>query len=327
MRGSIHWQAAQIIQKSTAVKIGQSRHAAKLSAKSRLAEAGVSAKSENIGREVGLHSFEYTRDVKSMLLRVAFYARQNFGVRDLEQLTGLHVQKFAENIIEKGRVSLNTFRIYQSQLAKCENLLNGYAEATRSGKCYEFRPAIDEIRALAKSTLQKSASSTRSYQNPNALINAIDNPLHRLGAEIQNSGGLRYYEMGKIDKDQLLGIVQDPFTGQERGLVRLDPHDTKGGKGRLCYICKEGYSTLSAHITEFGTFKIDSYKDYLTSLKQAALISGQEAHASHGLRWNFAQRRYRELTSKGLCHEEALHAVSWEMGHERGNITLHYLGR
>lgn len=327
MRGSIKWQAAQIIQKSTAVQIGKSRHESKESAKKRFADSGMSAKSENLGKEVGLHSFEYTRDVKAILMRVAFFARENFGVRDMEELSGFHYQMFAENLIEKGNISLDTFRIYMSQMAKCENLLNGFAEATGSGRVYEIRPAIDEMRALAKVSLQKTTAHTRSYQNPSRLVESIDNPLHRLGAEVQYSSGFRFYEMGKIDRDQLLGVKKDPYTGKEKGVIRLDPHDTKGGKGREGYMSLEGYSRLSEHIDAHGGFKIDSYKGYLASLEKAAHLTAQEAQASHGLRWNFAQERYYELTTQGLCHEEALHAVSWQMGHERGNITLHYLGQ
>lgn len=326
MRGSIRWQAAQIIQKSTAVQIGKSRHTAKELAKARLAEKGLTAKSENLSREVGLHGYEYTRDVKAMLLRVAYYARETFGIRDLEKLTGFHFQKHAESLIAKGTISLGTFRIYMAQMAKCENLLNGFAEVTGSGRSYEIRPAIDEMRDLAKASLRQIEATTRAYQNPAALVATIDHPLHRLGAEIQHSVGFRYYEMGKIDKDQLLGIRKDPCTGQEKGVIRLDAYDTKGGKGREGFMPLEGYFRLAAHIDIHGCFKIDSYKAYLASLEAAALQTGQEAHASHGLRWNFAGERYHELTSQGLCHEEALHAVSWEMGHERGNITLHYLG-
>ncbi len=325
MRGSIRWQAAQIIQKSTAVQIGESRHNAKEMAKARLTEQGLSATSENLGKEVGMHSYKYTRDVKSALLRVAFFAREQFGVRDIEQLNGLHFQKYAENLIEKGCVTLNTFKTYMSQMAKCENLLNGYAKATGSGKSYEFRPAIDEVRELAKTTLHKSETTSRAYTSPRDLIAAIADPQHRLGAEIQHAAGFRYYEMAKIDKDQLLGVRIDPYTGEEKGVIRLDAYDTKGGKAREGYLALDEYFRLAEDVHANGVFRIDSYKAYLASLEAAASLTDQESQASHGLRWNYAADRYRELTAQGLCHEEALHAVSWEMGHERGNITLHYL--
>jgi len=84
------------------------------------------------------------------------------------------------------------------------------------------------------------------------------------------------------------------------------------------------YQKLDQHIMEHGTFRIDgtSYRD---SLKAAAKATGQEYHGSHGLRWNFAQERFREVQECGLTHLQALQTVSQELGHNRVDITMHYL--
>lgn len=43
-----------------------------------------------------------------------------------------------------------------------------------------------------------------------------------------------------------------------------------------------------------------------------------DGNGSHGLRWNFAQKRFKELQIFGsLSYEQALQQVSWEMKHER----------
>lgn len=326
MRGSIRWQVAQVIQNSTAVQIGESRHDAKELAREELEQQGLPATAENIGREVGLHSYEYTRDVKEMLLRVAFYARELDGIRDIEMLSGEHFQSFGEQLIAKGEILYDSFKVYLSQMAKCENLLNGYADATGSRQVYEIRPAIDELRDLGKATLETNEKNPRAYEDPRALIGANQVPTHGLAAAIQYEGGLRYYEMAKIDPDQLIGIRQDAYTGIAVGNIRLDPHDTKGGKGREVGVSVETFRALESHIQEHGVFKLENYQNYLNSLKAAAAATGQAYHGSHGLRWNFAQERYKEVTQSGRCHEEALHIVSWDMGHERGSITMHYLG-
>lgn len=325
MRGSINWQVAQVIQQSTAVQIGESRHEAKELARQELEEQDLPLTSENLGKEIGLHSYEYTRDVKEMLLRVAFFAREMDGTRDIETLTGEHFQQFGEALIAKGEISYSTWRVYLAQMSKCENLLAGYAEATGSGREYEIRPAIEELRALGKASLEATEKCNRAYDDPRALIGTMEAQPHQLGASIQYEGGLRYYEMAKIDPDQLEGIRQDRYTGQTVGVIRLDGHDTKGGKGREVSVSVETYRALESHIRAHGVFRVD-YDGYLGTLKVAAAATGQAYHASHGLRWNFAQERYIGLTRNGRCHEEALHIVSWDMGHERGNITQHYLG-
>lgn len=325
MRGTIRWQASQIIQHSTAVQIGESRHEAKQAAMELLEEQGLGATSANLGKEVGLHGLEYTRDVKDMLLRVAYFAREFDGTRDLEELRGEHFQAFGEHLVAMGNIVYGSFKTYLSQMAKCENLLNGYAEATGSGRQYEFRPGIDELRALGKAGLEAGEKEQRAYDNPQALIDALKDETHRLGAAVQYEGGLRFYEMGKIDPDQLLGMREDPYTGEMRGIIRLDPADTKGGKGREVSVSPETYRTLAKYVADHEVLKV-KYQGYLAGLEEAAGSTGQDYHASHGLRWNFAQERYEELTANGYCHEESLHIVSWDMGHERGNITMHYLG-
>jgi hypothetical protein len=43
--------------------------------------------------------------------------------------------------------------------------------------------------------------------------------------------------------------------------------------------------------------------------------------------WNFAQEGTEELQEKWkLNHDQARQEISWEMKHERANITEHYLG-
>ena len=64
---------------------------------------------------------------------------------------------------------------------------------------------------------------------------------------------------------------------------------------------------------------------YLKHLKSAAEISKQQYNGSHGLRWDFAQERMKILQKTGLLYEQCLTIVSQEMGHERADITLHYL--
>jgi hypothetical protein len=98
----------------------------------------------------------------------------------------------------------------------------------------------------------------------------------------------------------------------------------KGGKMRELKVPEKIYSELKSHIEKNGNFKID--KDaYGRDLRAAALASGQAASGSHGLRWNYAQARMMEIQQGGKTYEQALAVVSREMGHERSDITEHYL--
>jgi hypothetical protein len=85
------------------------------------------------------------------------------------------------------------------------------------------------------------------------------------------------------------------------------------------------YQRLEQHIFERGTLKV-SVDAYRSTLKSSAQASGQDYNGSHGLRWNFAKERFSELQKTGISYEKALGMVSDEMGHNRIEISEHYLG-
>jgi len=86
----------------------------------------------------------------------------------------------------------------------------------------------------------------------------------------------------------------------------------------------ETYADLKDYIEEHGRFSLDE-REYQRDVEQAARASGEEPEGTHGFRWNFAQERVEELQAHKLTYEEARQEVSWEMKHERGSITDHYL--
>ena len=63
----------------------------------------------------------------------------------------------------------------------------------------------------------------------------------------------------------------------------------------------------------------------MKDLQEAANLTGQKYHGSHGLRWNFAQERFHDLMEKGYTYRRVLAEVSKELGCERANITKCYL--
>jgi hypothetical protein len=128
-------------------------------------------------------------------------------------------------------------------------------------------------------------------------------------------------EVSQIKESQLLGVRQDPHTGEMKGYFSIVG---KGGKPGEKAVSVDTFKELSRLIAANGTFRLDGHA-YRESLKKAAAESGQAYHGSHGLRWNYAQERYAGLLASGLNDLQAMREVSHEMGHNRIDITLHYL--
>lgn len=286
-----------------------------------LATEGRSATSTNIAEKTGIYSISTVNNFRGRWQELLSHTKVEHGVRDLEKLTDQHVAEFLAYKIEIG-VSYAHWSGYASAFKKLENALNSYSDKFDRGNEYSFRSAIEELRAEAKTELPRF-EGTRNYDSPGRLIGAIGNESHRLVAKIQHESGLRLAGASRISEAQLKGIGLDRHAGKPVG--RID-YIGKGGKPGTAQVSPATYRQLVAHIGANGELRIgaDSYR---ASLKSAAMATGQTYNGSHGLRWNFAQERFSELQRTEASYEKCLGVVSDELGHNRIEITLHYLGK
>ncbi len=317
IRGSINYQVNQIFLKSEIFTPGLSKHTAKVKARTEGAKTWA-----DIGKHINIYSYSTAQSYKDIWHQFGHFAKTELGVRDIENIKGEHVRTYLESRIADG-VKYATFQKEAAALSKFERAINGFAEKTESGQHYDFRSSMKDVRQEAAQTLERF-QETRSYVDPGQLIKNIDNKSYQIAACIQHESGARLYESSLIHSNQLESIGKD-IAGCEVGRVRLDPADTKGGKGRTIFLSLETYHRLEMHIAEHGEFRISNANGYREALKAAAEQSNPKYTGSHGLRWNYAQERFSELQKAGYTHEQCLSQTSWNMGHERADITLHYL--
>ncbi len=320
MRGSVKGQTLHLFTQSGINCIGQKKFEAKDSARIALAAEGRGSTSTAIAEKTGIHSLGTRDNYIGKWQELGRFVKEEFSVRDLEKLTTEQIREFLAFKIEMG-VSYSHFSGYVAAIGKLENALNTYSQKFERGNEYDFRTAIRELRQEAKAELPRF-EGTRNYDNPTAVIAAIGNQNHQLAARIQLESGLRIAGATNINADQLKGLAKDAHTGKSVGLIA---YKGKGGKPGVAQVSPETYQRLTNHIREQGQFTV-SPDGYRNSLKVAAEKSGQTYNGSHGLRWNFAQERFKELQAAGMGYEKALGSVSHEMGHNRIGITEHYLG-
>lgn len=244
-------------------------------------------------------------------------------------------KKFKE-FHEKG-LSRQTMETMLAALAKFEYALNTYIKKYKLSvpeiDAKEIRQCISKKTRDKKLGLSKTSREyfNRAYPDPNSLIDHIDNPIHRLQAMLQREGGLRAEGIGApssghhnpLTIDHLGGIVTDPITGEEVGLIKNVVE--KGGKKTDHMVSVRTYRLLEAYITKNG--KLESvYREYVLSLAKAAKATGQydPGRGTHALKHNFAQNRYLECVKHGLTHEQALQQTSLELAHFRYYETFTY---
>ena len=126
----------------------------------------------------------------------------------------------------------------------------------------------------------------------------------------------------------LQGVRPDPITGQEKGWLAVDG---KGGKKRDIMVPPATYQAVAERVLALAPSRhwgIGNDADrvvYRDEIRLACRLLGEDYHGSHGFRWDYAQERFQEVQAAGLTYNEALFQVSEEMGHERADITEHYL--
>jgi len=308
MRGSPKHQVQTLYNESGIKMIGESKHEAKEEFRASLPN-GKKASWHDIGQNTGIHSYKTADAYREVWITALKYSKANFGIKDIENLKGEHVSAFLMSKIEEC-VKYATFMQYAAALEKLAVALRMYAEKNLLEKTYDFSKHIKETRKIARKTLERF-DDVRSYEKPEELIKNIENELYRLIASIQFTGGARI--------DEVYGIK--PESLKDGDLVTVKG---KGGKIRDIKILPEDYFKLKEILAKQVDFKFDKDKHRYV-LRKAAIITGQKYNASHGLRWNFAQNRMKETQKDGKIYEQGLTIVSQEMGHERADITEHYL--
>jgi hypothetical protein len=301
------------------MQIGVSKHLAKEQAR----DAGAKTWHQ-VGKRIGIHSYATADKYREVARCCLAFAKENFGVKNIENLEGRHVAAFLQSKIDQ-EAAHATIQLYAAACEKLEAALSRYAELKHTGREYNFSPDVAAARSEALHLARFEGS--RAYGAPAQIIAAIQPERYQLIATCQCQGGARIDEV-RFTLEDLQGIRPDPVTGQEKGWLAVIG---KGGKERDIMVPLPIYQAVAERVLplvpgqHWGIGKDVDRMAYRKQIRQACQLLGEDYHGSHGFRWNYAQARFQEVQAAGLTYNEALSQVSAEMGHERADITEHYL--
>ncbi len=283
--GSVNWQINTIFKDSGIFQPGISSHSEKIAIKEQLKSAGQGCASQNMADKTAMHGYE-ARGYKDTWHSFGHFCRHEFGVKDMTKIETRHVQSYMEKRLMDG-IKHGTWNKEAAHLAKFGNALERFDGQTRG-----FRQAIDDTRKLAKDQLPGSDKDHGGFRGPEKVIQNL-NGNHDLAARIQHEG-----------------------------VIHLK--DTKGGKPRDIQVSKHTYNQIKSVISRDGQFRVNQ-KTYQGKVNAAAKLAGEQCTGTHDFRYNFAQNRYSQYIESDYNSVQAQQAVSWEMGHERADITQLYL--
>lgn len=305
MRGSVYYQSAQLVQQifeSGAKKLDR-----------------VNPTHPHFQKVASYQTMESYRAIWNNFFN---YLKEHWNIKDCEKISREHIAVYMDYKIEY-YPSKQYLEKISAALGKLEIALKHFAKNIHGEtREYDFsirQTILDEARDL---NYVANNYHNRAYKNPKALINALQNPLHRLVATIQYEGGARIEGVSLIKQNQLLGTKLDSITNLQKGILFTKE---KGGKEGEVLVYLKTYNELQSYLSQKPLFKINR-QAYYEDIKQSALHGNETPEASHGLRWNFAKRRMFEYAKAGYSYADSLQNVSYEMKHNRASITQHYLG-
>jgi integrase len=291
-------------------------------------------KVHNGARRDGAVASFATQDKRSDVLYAGFKNLRELGFR-MDTVTGLrgkHIEALAKDWHARGlsastlHNNLSIFRTFAEWIGKAGMVRNiehylGSGVTTRSSIAREDKSWSQrgvDVAAKIEQVRQKDARVA-------------------LQLELQRAFGLRAREAM-----QLRPHIAD------RGTYLSVTHGTKGGRDRtepirtpeqraLLDLAKTYCPTRSSSTSDPHR-SLAQWKNHYYEVVRSCGITREDGITSHGLRHQYANERYRELTGSDSpvrggapvdrdADRAAREVVAEELGHSREDVTTHYLGR
>lgn len=235
---------------------------------------------------------------------------------DIRAFTADKADAFLQTKWDEGRSS-STMLGYCKAFAKLEGMLETVSKDWGNQHTAKMDTCLKDWRMEANDAQRPvNEQECRAYNNPQAVVDAIQDPRAHLAASLQLETGLRVHDVTYI---------------------RLNADNT------LEVNSKAGYrvanfpipANLAAELREFGApnmkadgstqFNLISYKGYRNELKAATESCGERYTGTHALRASFAVAFYNSLRAEGKTDMEARTELAKALFHGRISVTYYYV--
>jgi len=246
---------------------------------------------------------------------------KKLNIQELQQVVDDYFKKLAEE-----KCSKNTIKVHIAAMEKSLEILRP-----------DIKPYLENDEKRVEWWSSGAASDKRdSYVDPEKIREKLSEE-HRMIAEAQALCGFRVREIARATYDK------------EKYEVTI--HSAKGGRTRTLNFehRKENFERLIDLIDKLQEQEYEKrLKDYYRDIKNACKATGEEYRASHSFRYEYAQRRAKELrenkeelrdllekynadekTKESAKDENTVeyaidHVLTQELGHNRTSMARYY---
>jgi len=264
-----------------------------------------------------IHSLRTLEKYTDALAQAGQWAREEYGIRHLNELTPEMAQSYLEQRAASG--------IGQTQLDADRNAI-------------QFVTGKDSLERVRAESVSKQTGRAYTAAQVERIAQA-QQPHNALATRIAHAAGLRAHELHTLrpaaEGRPSVHRTWSPerFTGRdgERYLVT-----GKGGLVREVMIPKDLARELEARriepqrVTDRGVYYTRQYdigggNAWSKRVSDASMRALGRSTGAHGFRHAYAQERMRELQNRGVPYNEARRLLSQELGHFRPEVVETYL--
>ena len=258
---------------------------------------------QNNGRSPYIHSWSTFNRYMGIAKDFVKWCKER-NINRLDKVKYNHIREYLEEKIAKG-VSQKTLKVNQSALEKF------FSAVGREDISHQIRSHYAEVYSKGRLPGQ-----TVGFSNPQKVIEAIKDPVHRAMARLQYNTGARVGDLKKMKVEGSRVVIEKSKGGKTRSIDYSDRPQKFEQIKRDLKVVKEA-------IKQQGWKAVR--ESYPKSVKNACKKVGEVYGGPHNFRANYVQERVKELTPK-VGYEQALQIVEKEIGHNRVEMTKHYGG-
>lgn len=257
-----------------------------------------------------IHSAKAMDNFKSVSQSYFQHVKDTVGGKIEASVSSETIKDFLLTNLANEKINGGTASTYLSVLEKTST---GLTKLTN--KIYITKAEFKQIRTdLKKEYSLQSEHRNRAFENPQNIIKQMDKfSEFFLSSKLQLETGMRSDDAENSSKWKQNEDGTISIKGSKGGIEYTTAPASKELQDRVKAAIKNGYSV--------------AYSTYTRDLKEAVTSAGEvwAKKSTHGLRYNFAQSRMKQLLSEGKSYLQAKGQVSLEMGHSRISITDVYV--
>lgn len=282
-----------------------------------------SYKAENGGGMDGkVFSISDSNNLKDLGRNIMNYFRENnIEVKNIKDIKPEHLQNFLNS--KSQTCTQHTIDQYSNNISKLDKICNSFCGSNWDVKENVITPVAQKI----ASDLRGSGHAI-SREDYNKILNYAKENTSQSGdaVQLQDKLGIRVNELATIK-------IKEIEINKEKGTIKFDLHNTKGGKELIRIIPINGKllelieRNSKGKVGNDRLFSINprSINKYLSRVEEKL---GLDKYSNHDIRRLIAQEKYEENLKKGMTKKESIQDVSRWLNHGNNRnymITRSYL--